>query len=158
MTTRSVVYATFTLERTYPAPPRRVFQAFADEQAKAKWFGGPDGFVQHEKQFDFRVGGREVLAGKHGPSLGGRVSAFDCVYQDIVPDERIVYAYRMALDGAPISVSLAVIEIRPEGEGARLIVTEHGAFLDGYEDGGSREHGTGWLLGKLGESLETEGV
>jgi uncharacterized protein YndB with AHSA1/START domain len=158
MTNRSVVHGNFTIERTYPASPARVFEAFADEQAKAKWFGGPEGFVQHEKQFDFRVGGREVLVGKHGASLGGRVSAFDCVYQDIVQDERIVYAYRMAMDGVPISVSLAIIEIRPEGQGTHLTVTEHGAFLDGYDDNGSREHGTGWLMGKLGESLTGQTV
>jgi uncharacterized protein YndB with AHSA1/START domain len=86
------------------------------------------------------------------------VSAFYCTYQDIVPDERIVYAYRMSLDGVPISVSLATIEIRPEGSGARLTVTEDGVFLDGYEDNGSREAGTGWLMDQLGASLARETV
>ncbi len=32
-------------------------------------------------------------------------------------------------------------------------MTEQGAFLDGYDDAGSREHGTGFLLDKLGASL-----
>jgi uncharacterized protein YndB with AHSA1/START domain len=154
MTQRSTVHGAFVVERTYPASPARVFQAFADERAKAKWFAGPDGFVQHEKAFDFRVGGTEVLVGKHGPSHGGMVSAFHCTYHDIVPNERIVYAYRMLLDGVPISVSLATIEIRPEGSSSHLTVTEHGVFLDGYEDNGSREGGTGWLMDQLGKSLE----
>jgi uncharacterized protein YndB with AHSA1/START domain len=158
MTKRSVVHATFTLERTYPAAPERVFKAFADETAKAKWFSGPDGFETHERAFDFRVGGREVVVGKHGPSHGGTVSAFRCEYHDIVPNERIVYAYRMALDGVPISVSLATLELKPEGAGTRLTITESGAFLDGYEDGGDRERGTHWLLGQLGESLQAEAV
>jgi uncharacterized protein YndB with AHSA1/START domain len=86
------------------------------------------------------------------------VSAFHCEYHDIAPNERIVYAYRMALDGVPISVSLAVIELKAEGAGTRLTITESGAFLDGYEDGGSRERGTAWLLGQLGASLEAEAV
>jgi len=30
MTTRSVTHATFTLERTYAAPPARIFAAFSD--------------------------------------------------------------------------------------------------------------------------------
>ena len=34
-----------------------------------------------------------------------------------------------------------------------LTITEHGAFLDGYDDSGSREHGTGFLLDRLGASL-----
>lgn len=154
MTKRSAVHGSFTVERSYPVSPARVFKAFADEAAKAKWFKGPDGFVQHEKVFDFRVGGQEVLVGKHGASHGGMVSAFHCTYQDIVPNERIVYAYRMSLDGVPISVSLATIEIKPEGAGAHLTVTEDGVFLDGYEDKGSREGGTGWLMDQLGKSLE----
>ncbi len=113
--------------------------------------------MQHEKAFDFRVGGNEVLVGQHA-NHSGMVSAFYCTYQDIVPDERIVYAYRMSLDGVPISVSLATIEIRPEGSGARLTVTEDGVFLDGYEDNGSREAGTGWLMDQLGASLARETV
>jgi uncharacterized protein YndB with AHSA1/START domain len=154
MTQRSTVHATFTLRRTYPHSPARVFAAFADEQAKAKWFAGPDGYQMLERTFDFRVGGQEVAVGRHGPSHGGMVSAFHAVYHDIVQDQRIVYAYRMALDGVPISVSLAVIEIQPDGAGAKLTVTESGVFLDGYDDNGSREAGTGWLMDQLGKSLD----
>jgi len=32
-------------------------------------------------------------------------------------------------------------------------LTEQGAFLDGYDDAGSREEGTGHLLDALGASL-----
>ncbi len=67
--------------------------------------------------------------------------------------EWIVYAYEMSLDGRKISVPLATLEIKPAGTGARLVVTEQGAFLDGYDDSGSRERGTGFLLDRLGASL-----
>ena len=40
---RSVVHATFHLERTYDAPVARVWRALTDEAAKPKWFGGPPG-------------------------------------------------------------------------------------------------------------------
>jgi len=33
------------------------------------------------------------------------------------------------------------------------MITEQGAFLDGYDDADSREHGTGFLLDALGVSL-----
>jgi len=60
----------------------------------------------------------------------------------------------MHLDAARISVSLATVEFKPAGGGTRLIVTEQGVFLDGYEDKGSREHGTGALLDRLGAALQ----
>ena len=62
----------------------------------------------------------------------------------------------MQIDGVPISVSLATVEFKPAGKGTRLIITEQGAFLDGFDDGGGREHGTRALLERLAASLETE--
>ena len=147
----SVVHASFTITRHWKHAPQRVFQAFADEAAKRKWFAGPPGFEQHEKSFDFREGGRETLSGKHA---GGMVTAFDCVYRDIVPNERIVYSYVMHLDGKKISVSQACIELTAENGGTKLVLTEYGDYLDGYDDAGSREHGTNWLIDTLGKSLD----
>jgi hypothetical protein len=59
----------------------------------------------------------------------------------------------MHLDDRKISVSQACIEITPDGEGAMLVLTEHGDFLDGYDDAGSREHGTNFLMDALEKSL-----
>jgi hypothetical protein len=59
----------------------------------------------------------------------------------------------MALSGVPISVSMTSIELTPDDAGTRLTLTEHGIYLDGYEDKGSREHGVGWQMDKLGETL-----
>lgn len=148
---RSVTHASFTITRNWKHAPERVFHAFATEEGKRKWFTGPPGFESHEKSFDFREGGRETLSGKHP---NGMVTAFDCVYRDIVPNERIVYSYVMHLDGRKISVSQACIELTPENDGTKLVLTEYGDYLDGYDDAGSREHGTNWLIDTLGKSLE----
>ncbi|HWK47289.1 MAG TPA: SRPBCC family protein [Stellaceae bacterium] len=149
--TRSVVHAIFTLERTYDAAPAQVFHALTDKAAKARWFGGGDGYVVLERAMDVRPGGRERVKGRWA---SGTVSTFDAVYYDVVPNARIVYAYEMSLDDRKISVSLATLELNPVGEKTRLVVTEQGAFLDGYDDAGSREHGTGFLLDRLGASLK----
>jgi len=147
---RSVVHGSFTLTRIYDAPVARVFQAFANQEAKAKWFVGPGGWNLIKRAFDFREGGREHLSGRFE---NGTVTCFDCVYRDIIENERIIYSYTMELSGRRISVSQASLQIKPEGRGAKLIVTEYGDFLDGYDDAGSRERGTGDLLDKLGRSL-----
>ncbi|MDX6256201.1 MAG: hypothetical protein QOJ11_2535 [Frankiales bacterium] len=148
MTDRTVEHSTFVVERTYNALPARVFAAFADPAKKARWFGpGDDNVVT----LDFQVGGVESMSGdiEGGPSF-----RYDAVYQDIVADQRIVYTYDMHLDGRRISVSVATIELVPEGERTRLILTEQGAFLDGLDQPALREKGTNDLLDKLGTTLD----
>jgi len=149
---RSVAHGAFHLERTYEATADQVYRALSDETAKSRWFHGPQGWRQIERKMDFRVGGRERVKGGFE---GGVTTTFDAIYHDIVPGERIVYAYEMHLDERKISVSLATLQIKPAGQGrTTLAVDEQGAFLDGYDDAGSRERGTGDLLDKLGASLK----
>jgi uncharacterized protein YndB with AHSA1/START domain len=150
MTERSVVHGVFTLERTYDHSVQRVYDAFASEAGKAEWFGGGEGYTTLERVFDFRVGGVERVVGQFA---NGKVSQFDARYFDILPQERIVYAYEMHLNGVKISVSLATLEFKAQGQRTRLTITEHGAFLDGYDDAGSREQGTRQLLDQIGAAL-----
>ena len=151
MPERAVTHATFTIERTYPVPPARVFHALADRQAKSRWFVGPDDWVGTKFEMDFRVGGRETNSG--GPK-GEAIHTFNAIYQDIVDNERIVYAYDMFVGDTRISVSQATIELTPEGEGTRLKFTEQGAFLDAWADhAAGREEGTRLLLEQLGKAV-----
>ena len=152
----SVVHSTFELERTYDAPVARVWAALTDEAAKAKWFGGTPGEWELLERFmDVRVGGRERVRGRWS---SGVVSTFDASYHDVVPNERLVYSYEMHLDTKKISVSLATMQLKAIAGKTTLTVTEQGAFLDGYDDGGSREGGTAFLLDALGASLHALGV
>jgi|GraSoiStandDraft_29_1057270.scaffolds.fasta_scaffold49011_2 uncharacterized protein YndB with AHSA1/START domain len=148
MSERSVEHATFVLERTYDASSDRVFAAWSDPEAKARWFDGSDG----EFELDFRVGGWE--SGR-GTLPDGREYSFRALYQDIVPGRRIVYTYDMLLDGTRISVSVATVEFRLERDRTRLVFTEQAAFLDGHERPGRREQGMGSLLDSLREWLQT---
>ena len=63
MSERKAEHATFTVERRYAAAPARVFAAFADPVAKARWFSGPDEWDKGPREFDFRVGGHERNSG-----------------------------------------------------------------------------------------------
>lgn len=88
MSERKTAHATFTIERIYPATPTRVFRSWSDPAAKAQWFVGPKDWTQNRRALDFRIGGREHLSG--GPP-GASPHAFDAIYYDIVPNERIIY-------------------------------------------------------------------
>jgi len=119
-------------------------------ESKTKWFSGPAEWLTDKRQFDFRVGGREVLSG--GPK-GGPFHTFDARYFDIIPGQRIIYGYDMFVGERKLSVSLATIELQAQGKSTRLTMTEQGAYLDGVEDGSQREAGTRDLLEKLAQSL-----
>jgi uncharacterized protein YndB with AHSA1/START domain len=146
MNARSVLHATFSLERLYPTPPEKVFAAWADPKAKARWFAGAG--AEHE--LDFRVGGLEVNRGSHE---GGPPLIFESLYRDIVPGERIVYTSTLSADGVVATVSLTTVEFEPAEGGTRLVLTEQGTFLDGREDPAWREQGTGQWLDALGSEL-----
>lgn len=149
---RTVVHDSFTLQRDYPASVDQVWAALTTEEGKSKWFVGPPGqWSLVERSMDIRPGGGERVVGK---AATGRLTTFDATYLDIEPGERLVYAYQMWLDDQKISVSLATMELSEAHGGARLKVTEQGAFLDGYDDAGSRKSGTADLLDRIGRSLE----
>jgi uncharacterized protein YndB with AHSA1/START domain len=147
MTDRHVTHATFSIERVYRASPQRVFAAWADPAAKARWFAGPGS----EHQLDFRVGGQEVVRGRQG----GAVLAFESVYRDLVPGERIVYSSVLTSDERVATVSITTVEFGAEGEDTRLVLTEQGTFLDGLEQPSWRERGTSDQLDALGAEIRS---
>jgi uncharacterized protein YndB with AHSA1/START domain len=148
---RTVVHDAFTLQRTYDATPAQVFRAVTDMEAKDRWFVNGAAWTPIERYMDARPGGRERAKGRW-PT--GMVTTFDAVYFDVVPDQRLVYTYDLYIDDRKISVSLATLQITKAPGGTTLTITEQGAFLDGYDDAGSRQHGTGALMDRIGESLK----
>jgi uncharacterized protein YndB with AHSA1/START domain len=145
MSDRSVTHATFTLERTYPVRPDRVFNAWANAQVKARWFAGnPEDY-----ELDFRPGGIERNRATHE----GQQITWESLYREIVTNERIVYTSTLAENDAVATVSLTTVEFVPEGERTRLVLVEAGAYLDGHEQPAWREQGTSDWLDALGKEL-----
>jgi uncharacterized protein YndB with AHSA1/START domain len=145
MSDRSVIHATFTLERTYAAPPDQAFRAWADRDRKARWFAGDASTYE----LDFRPGGLERNSVTHE----GKRITWESLYRDIVADRRIVYTSVLCEDETVGTVSLTTVEFAPHGEGTHLVLTEAGAYLDGWEQAAWREQGTGEWLDALGVHL-----
>ena len=154
MTTRSVDRGSFTVERTYPVAPQRVFAAWASQATKGPWFADDDDFFTEMSHYslDFREGGRERL---EGTLTNGHGFAYDAVYHDVIEDERIIASYDVLIDGRRTSVSLMTVEFAAIAGGTRLVMTEQGAFLDGLDSNDQRREGASDGLDKLGEYLES---
>jgi len=78
--------STIKLHRVLKAPPERVYRAFLDADANAKWLP-PDGFTCKVHHLDARVGGTYRMTFTNfttgqGHSFGGK-------YDELVPGERI---------------------------------------------------------------------
>lgn len=55
--TKDLEAKTLTIERTFDAPKEKLWQAYADKDMFAKWWG-PEGWETTIKEFDFVPGGR----------------------------------------------------------------------------------------------------
>ena len=80
---------TVRLQRVLRAPPERVYRAFLDADAIAKWLP-PYGYTGHVHQLDAQVGGRYRMSFTHFAS--GRSHAFGGVYLALLPHRTLRYS------------------------------------------------------------------
>jgi len=149
-----VVHSTFTLERKFPKPPEVVFAAFSDPAKLRRWFADSKSHETEEFTVDFKVGGTEYLRYK---MTGGPVAGLSIEnkgsYQVIVPNERLVTATTMSVEGRPISASQVTIELLATSEGTDLLCTHQGAFFENSDGPQIREQGWRVLMDKLAAVL-----
>jgi uncharacterized protein YndB with AHSA1/START domain len=151
----SVIHSTFVLERSYPTAPERVFAAFADPAKKRRWFFEGESHQIEEFEMDFRVGGSERarLLFKEGTPIQGMTITNETLYQDVVPNRRIVSSYTMTLGDKRISASLVTVELVPIEKGTDLILTHQGAYFEGADGPQMREQGWRQLVDSLAKEL-----
>jgi uncharacterized protein YndB with AHSA1/START domain len=126
------------IDRTFDAPPGRVFSAWTEPEAMCRWmWAGLGGEVWAET--DLRVGGAYRIYTKFagGRHQGEGWSGMCGLFVEIVPDRKLVYtlhwdadvdynrADRLTLD------EVVAVTFTPEGAGTRMTFTHLGCPDDG---------------------------
>jgi uncharacterized protein YndB with AHSA1/START domain len=79
---------TVRLHRVLRSPPERVYKAFLDAEAKAKWLP-PYGFTCSVQHLDARVGGTYKMTFRNFGT--GQGHSFGGTYLELVPSQKIRY-------------------------------------------------------------------
>ena len=79
---------TVRLHRVLRAAPEKVYRAFLDADAMAKWLP-PNGFTGNVHQMDAKVGGKYRMSFTNFTT--GKSHAFGGEYRELVPNERLRY-------------------------------------------------------------------
>ncbi len=155
MTKPAIIHATEVVEKSYPKPVEQVFAAFSDPAKKRRWFAERAGNVVESFEMDFRTGGAETLAYRLGPDtpFPGALISNSEIFQDIVPNSRIVAVSASTFEGRRFSVSLVSFEFLATPQGCDLICTHQDAFFEGADGPELRAKGWQDLLARLDKQL-----
>ena len=80
--------STIRLHRVLRAPPERIYRAFLDADAMAKWLP-PNGFTGKVHHLDAKVGGTYRMSFTN--FTNGQSHSFGGEYLELVPNQRIVH-------------------------------------------------------------------
>lgn len=113
---------TIHLHRVLRAPPERVYRAFLDPQAMAKWLP-PHGFTGQVHEIDARVGGRYRMSFTHLAT--GHSHSFGGSYLELVPHERIRHTDRFDDPNLPGEM-VVTVSLRAVSCGTELTIVQEG--------------------------------
>jgi len=135
---------TVRVERHIDAAPERVFDAWLDPDSVGRWlFATPDG-VMERVELEPRVGGRFQIDERRGADLAEHFG----VYEEIDRPRRLVFSFGVGL--APDAMTRVTVEIAPEADGSRVVLTHEKVWAD-Y----AGKTGEGWttILNRLADAL-----
>ena len=96
---------TVSLHRVLKAPPERVYRAFLDADALAKWMS-PNGFTAKVHHLDAKVGGGFRISFTNFSS--GHSHAFGGTYLELVPNERLRYTDQFEDPSLPGTIEVTI--------------------------------------------------
>src|SRR6188474_2741311 len=97
---------TVRLHRVLKAAPERVYRAFLDADAKAKWLP-PNGFTGKVHHLDATVGGTYRMSFTNFTT--GKEHSFGGTYVELTPHERIVYTDRFDDPNLPGEMTVTIL-------------------------------------------------
>ncbi|WP_461480695.1 SRPBCC family protein [Porticoccus sp.] len=110
------------LHRVLRAPPERIYRAFLDPQAVAKWLP-PHGFTATVHEMDARVGGGFRMSFTNFGS--GASHSFGGTYRELSPNQRICYSDRFDDPNLPGEMQVSVT-LRAVACGTELGIVQEG--------------------------------
>jgi uncharacterized protein YndB with AHSA1/START domain len=113
---------TIRLHRVLKAPPERVYKAFLDPDAMAKWLP-PNGFTGKVHQMEAKVGGIYKMSFTNFST--GKSHAFGGKYLELVPGERIRYTDKFDDPNLPGEMHTS-IALKKVFCGTELAITQEG--------------------------------
>ena len=130
--------STIRLHRVLRAPPERIYRAFLDPDAMAKWLP-PNGFTGKVHQMDARVGGSYRMSFTNFTS--GHAHSFGGKYLELVPNERIRHTDEFDDPNLPgtmvVTVSLKAVSCGTEvdivQEGVPEVIPRENCYLGWQE-------------------------
>ena len=129
---------TIRLHRVLRAQPERIYRAFLDADAMAKWLP-PNGFVGKVHQLDAKVGGAHKMSFTNFTS--GKTHSFGGNYLELVPHERIRYTDRFDDPNLPgelqVTVTFKKVSVGTEltivQEGVPAVIPQEACYLGWQE-------------------------
>ncbi|HET7552822.1 MAG TPA: SRPBCC family protein [Gemmatimonadaceae bacterium] len=113
---------TVRLHRVLRASPERVYRAFLDPDAMAKWLP-PHGFTGKVHEMDARVGGKYRMSFTNFST--GNSHSFGGTYTELTPHERISYTDRFDDPNLPGEMRNTV-QLRAVGGGCEISIVQEG--------------------------------
>lgn len=113
---------TVRLHRVFRAPPERVYQAFLDPDAMAKWLP-PHGFTGRVHHVDARVGGGYRMSFTNFAT--GKSQSFGGQYVELTPHDRIRYTDRFEDPNLPGEMQVT-ISLRQVLCGTEVTIVQEG--------------------------------
>jgi uncharacterized protein YndB with AHSA1/START domain len=113
---------TIRLHRVLRAKPARVYKAFLDPDAMAKWLP-PNGFTGKVHHMDAKVGGTYKMSFTNFTS--GNSQSFGGEYLELVPNERIRHTDRFDDPNLPGQMEVT-ITLKPVSVGTEVTIVQDG--------------------------------
>ena len=114
---------TVKLHRVLKSTPERVYRAFTDPDAMAKWLP-PLGFTGNVHEMDARVGGHYRMSFTNFTT--GKVHSFGGEYLELIPNQRIRNTDRFDEDSHMPGEMITTVDLRPVSCGVELHIVQEG--------------------------------